>query len=118
MEIFSREQIIIGDSRTSRRKIFSGYGGYTETEISIPHGITPEQWRLLKADHRSVTVAASAAWADGKAPRKADPVWSVSVGSAAVYGKIIAVGKTYKEAIAIATDWVYSANPTEASHAI
>ena len=115
--IFSREQIIIGNARTSRRKIFGGYGGYTEAEVSIPHAITPEQWRLLKADHRSATVAAPVAWVDGKAPRKTDPVWSVSVGSAAVYGKMITVGKTYKEAIAIAVDWVYSANPSEGGEA-
>ena len=115
--IFSREQIIIRNARTTRRRVFSGYGGYTEAEVSIPHTITPEQRGLLKAEHLSATIHAPVNWVDGRAPRKADPVWSVSVGSAAVYGKMITVGKTYKEAIAIAVDWVYSANPTEGGEA-
>ena len=115
--IFNREQIVIGKARTSRRRVFSGYGGYTEAEVSIPHAITPEQWRLLKADHRSATSHAPVNWVDGKAPRKADPVWSVSAGNLVAYGKIVAVNKTYKEAIAIAADWVYSANPSEGGEA-
>jgi hypothetical protein len=118
MTIFKREDVVIGKTKTSKRKVFGGYGGYTETEISIPSWIAPEQWRLLKADHRSVvTVAAPVAWVDGKAPIKADRVWSVSVGSPFVYGKIIAVGKTYKEAMSTAIDWVYSANPTDEGEA-
>ena len=117
MAIFSREQIIIRNARTTRRRVFSGYGGYTEAEVSIPHTITPEQRGLLKAEHLSATIHAPVNWVDGRAPRKADPIWGVSAGNLVAYGKIVAVNKTYKEAIAIAADWVYSANPSEGGEA-
>ena len=109
-EIFSKEQVKIGKLHTSKRKVFGHYAGSSEVEVGLPSSLTAEQWYALKRGRNYISVAA---WinADGKTPRKADAVWEVWSHKGSPQGRVIARDMTYKEAIAVAVDYVYAANP-------
>lgn len=107
-EVFPRSEIEVSKPAVTRRKHANGTDGRSVTAVQAPSSITsPDKWHSLGIDKVKATVEARLIFETGKPPAKTDKAWNV-------YGKgntLIAKDLTYPEAIEVAKDHVYSANP-------